>query len=160
MLLNFPNNPTGYSPSQAEARGVLEVLAGRARAGQKILAVFDDAYFGLFYEDGMYRQSLFAGAADLHENLLAVKVDGPTKEDLVWGFRVGFLTFAARGLTEQPLRCAGPEGAWARSAPRFPIPASRPRACCCKAMRDPGLRRPKRRRPSRCWPRATARPGS
>jgi aspartate/methionine/tyrosine aminotransferase len=99
LVLNFPNNPTGYSPSREEAGGLLEVLAGRARAGQKILALFDDAYFGLFYEEGVHRQSLFAQAADLHENLLAVKVDGPTKENLVWGFRVGFLTFAARGLT-------------------------------------------------------------
>jgi aspartate/methionine/tyrosine aminotransferase len=99
VLLNFPNNPTGYSPTPAEAEGVLEVLAGQARAGQKILAVFDDAYFGLFYEDTLYRQSLFAEAAGLHENLLAVKVDGPTKENLVWGFRIGFLTFAAAGLT-------------------------------------------------------------
>jgi aspartate/methionine/tyrosine aminotransferase len=98
VLLNFPNNPTGYSPTAAEAEGVLEVLAERARAGQRILAIFDDAYFGLYFEEGLYRQSLFAGAADMHENLLAVKVDGPTKENLVWGFRIGFLTFAAGGL--------------------------------------------------------------
>jgi aspartate/methionine/tyrosine aminotransferase len=98
VLLNFPNNPTGYSPTAAEAEAVLQVLAERARAGQKILALFDDAYFGLYYEQGLYRQSLFAEAADMHENLLAVKVDGPTKENLVWGFRIGFLTFAAAGL--------------------------------------------------------------
>ncbi len=98
VLLNFPNNPTGYSPTAAEAQGVLEVLAERARTGQRILAIFDDAYFGLFYEEALYRQSLFAEAAGLHENLLAVKVDGPTKENLVWGFRLGFLTFAAHGL--------------------------------------------------------------
>jgi aspartate/methionine/tyrosine aminotransferase len=101
LLLNFPNNPTGYSPSREEARALLDALAGCARAGQKILAIFDDAYFGLFYEEATYRQSLFAEAADLHENLLAVKIDGPTKEDLVWGFRLGFLTFAARGLAER-----------------------------------------------------------
>ncbi len=35
--------------------------------------------------------------ADVHENVLAVKVDGPTKEDYVWGFRVGFVTFAVKG---------------------------------------------------------------
>jgi aspartate/methionine/tyrosine aminotransferase len=27
-------------------------------------------------------------------------VDGPTKEDYVWGLRIGFLTFAAAGMTE------------------------------------------------------------
>ncbi len=107
LLLNFPNNPTGYSPSPEEARALLEVLAGRARAGQKLLVLFDDAYFGLFYEPGVHRQSLFAEAADLHENLLAVKVDGPTKENLVWGFRLGFLTFAARGLTAAQYEALG-----------------------------------------------------
>ena len=28
-----------------------------------------------------------------------MKVDGATKENYVWGFRLGFLTLAARGLT-------------------------------------------------------------
>ncbi len=60
----------------------------------------DDAYFGLFYEDDVYRQSIFTLLYHAHENLLAIKVDGATKEDYVWGFRVGFLTFGALGLTE------------------------------------------------------------
>jgi aspartate/methionine/tyrosine aminotransferase len=34
-------------------------------------------------------------------DLLAVKVDGPTKEGLAWGLRVGFITFAAPGLTRR-----------------------------------------------------------
>jgi aspartate/methionine/tyrosine aminotransferase len=29
--------------------------------------------------------------------VLAVKIDGPTKEDYVWGFRVGFLTYGIKG---------------------------------------------------------------
>lgn len=37
---------------------------------------------------------------DAHQNILAVKADGPTKEDYVWGFRVGFVTFGGKGLTE------------------------------------------------------------
>jgi len=101
LVFNFPNNPTGYSPTAEEAGEVCGLLAARARAGQKILALFDDAYFGLFYEDSTYKQSLFAEAASLHENILAVKVDGPTKENLVWGFRLGFLTFASPGLGEK-----------------------------------------------------------
>lgn len=28
---------------------------------------------------------------------MAVKIDGPTKEDYVWGFRVGFLTYGIKG---------------------------------------------------------------
>jgi len=98
LLLNFPNNPTGYSPSPEEAARLLSLLAETARSGVQLLLVCDDAYFGLFYEPKIYPQSIFAEASDLHENILAVKVDGATKENLVWGFRVGFLTFASRGL--------------------------------------------------------------
>jgi len=137
LVLNFPNNPTGYSPTTAEARGVLEVLAGRAREGQKILALFDDAYFGLFYERGIYRQSLFAEASDLHENLLAVKVDGPTKENLVWGFRLGFLTFAARGLTDRQIEALSQKllGAIRASVSNSSQLAQ---SLMLQAMRDPG----------------------
>jgi aspartate/methionine/tyrosine aminotransferase len=99
LVLNFPNNPTGYSPTRAEAKAVVEILRKRAEGGQRMLVVLDDAYFGLFYEEGTHPHSLFADLADLHRNILAVKVDGPTKEELVWGFRIGFLTFAARDLT-------------------------------------------------------------
>ena len=45
-------------------------------------------------------QSLFAYFADMHENILAIKADGPTKEDFAWGFRTGFITFASKGMTE------------------------------------------------------------
>ena len=48
--------------------------------------------FGLVYENGIFKESLFSKLADLHENVLAVKVDGATKEDYAWGFRVGFIT--------------------------------------------------------------------
>lgn len=98
LLLNFPNNPTGYSPTKSEGKQLLDLLRGAAETGTQLLLITDDAYFGLFYEQDIYSQSIFAEAADLHENLLAVKVDGATKENLVWGFRVGFLTFASRGL--------------------------------------------------------------
>jgi aspartate/methionine/tyrosine aminotransferase len=101
LLLNFPNNPTGYSPSREEGQRLLSLLEESAAAGIRVLLVCDDAYFGLFYEPDTYPQSIFAEASDLHENILAVKVDGATKENLVWGFRVGFLTFASRGLGEE-----------------------------------------------------------
>jgi aspartate/methionine/tyrosine aminotransferase len=87
LLLNFPNNPTGYSPNTEEAARLLALLAETASSGARLL-----------YEPEIYPQSIFAEASDLHENILAVKVDGATKENLVWGFRVGFLTFASPGL--------------------------------------------------------------
>jgi aspartate/methionine/tyrosine aminotransferase len=61
--------------------------------------LIDDAYFGLVFEEGVYKQSIFCDLADLHPNVLAVKIDGATKEDYVWGFRVGFLSYAVKGGT-------------------------------------------------------------
>jgi aspartate/methionine/tyrosine aminotransferase len=99
LLLNFPNNPTGYSPTSREAEMIVAAIAEAAAAGTRMLVICDDAYFGLFYEEGTYTQSLFARLCCLHENVLAAKVDGSTKEDLTWGFRTGFITLGSRGLS-------------------------------------------------------------
>lgn len=103
LLLNFPNNPTGYTLTQAEADKLQQLLLNAAEMGKKIAVLLDDAYFGLVYSDGVARESLFGGLVDLHENILAVKLDGATKEDYVWGFRVGFITFGGKGLAPQAL---------------------------------------------------------
>ncbi|MBO5099718.1 MAG: aminotransferase class I/II-fold pyridoxal phosphate-dependent enzyme [Treponema sp.] len=101
VLLNFPQNPSGYSPTNSEAAQIVNIIKSLAEEGVKVLVWSDDAYFGLNYEEDIYPQSLFAEFADLHENVLAVKIDGPTKEDFVWGFRCGFLTFGGKGLTKE-----------------------------------------------------------
>ncbi len=98
-VLNFPNNPTGYSPTLAEATSIVEALCRIADEGTDLLVIMDDAYFGLQYEEGLLKESLFGPLSAVHENILAVKADGPTKEDYVWGFRVGFVTFAGKGLS-------------------------------------------------------------
>ncbi len=95
VMLNFPHNPTGYAPTVREARQIAAVLQKTARGGCNVLAVMDDSYFGLFYEDDTFRESLFALLAGADPNLLAVKLDGATKEYFVWGFRVGFITYGA-----------------------------------------------------------------
>lgn len=97
VLMNFPNNPTGYSPYPEEAQAMAEALVEAADAGANVVACVDDAYTGLFYEDDLFRESLFSLIADSHPRLTAVKVDGPTKEDYVWGFRIGFITFSLAG---------------------------------------------------------------
>jgi len=97
LILNFPNNPTGYTPTQEEADGIVSIIEKAAEKGNKLVCVTDDAYFGLVYEDGIARESIFAPLANLHKNVLAVKLDGATKEDYVWGFRVGFMTYAVKG---------------------------------------------------------------
>ncbi|MDY2842512.1 MAG: aminotransferase class I/II-fold pyridoxal phosphate-dependent enzyme [Treponema sp.] len=101
VLLNFPQNPSGYSPTKKEAAEIAQAVKEVAESGAKVLVWDDDAYFGLNYEDDIYPQSLFAELADIHENVLAVKIDGPTKEDFAWGFRTGFLTFGGKGMTDE-----------------------------------------------------------
>ncbi len=95
VILNFPNNPTGYTVSSKEALQIKDILVEAAEAGNNILVLIDDAYFGLVYEDGIMQESIFSLLTDAHERILAVKFDGPTKEDYVWGFRVGFITFGS-----------------------------------------------------------------
>jgi aspartate/methionine/tyrosine aminotransferase len=100
-ILNFPNNPTGYTPTEVEMRGIVDALHARAEDGASILCITDDAYFGLFYDRNSAKESLFAHVAGLHPNILAAKVDGATKEEYAWGLRVGFLTFGSKGMTEE-----------------------------------------------------------
>ncbi|MDC7228071.1 MAG: aminotransferase class I/II-fold pyridoxal phosphate-dependent enzyme [Spirochaetales bacterium] len=101
VIVNFPNNPTGYSPTKTEAAALKEALVAVADEGYKLLVVTDDAYFGLFFEEDTYKHSLFNELYDAHENILAAKVDGTTKEHFVWGFRVGFVTFGSKGMSEE-----------------------------------------------------------
>ncbi|WP_138752481.1 aminotransferase class I/II-fold pyridoxal phosphate-dependent enzyme [Paenibacillus sinopodophylli] len=94
VLLNFPNNPTGYTPGPEEGDEIVAAIRDAADAGINVVVVTDDAYFGLFFEDSLH-ESLFAKLSDLHPRVLAIKVDGATKEEYVWGFRVGFITYAS-----------------------------------------------------------------
>lgn len=94
VLLNFPNNPSGYTPTVAEGEGLVAAIKEVAESGCNVVVITDDAYFGLFYEDTM-KESLFGHLANLHERVLAIKLDGATKEEFVWGFRTGFITFAS-----------------------------------------------------------------
>lgn len=94
LLLNFPNNPTGYTPGEQEAEQIVNVIREAAEEGLNLVVLFDDAYFSLFFEDSI-KESLFGRVANIHPRVLAVKIDGATKEEYVWGFRVGFITFAS-----------------------------------------------------------------
>jgi len=94
VVLNFPNNPTGYTPGPQEGEDIIAAIRDAAEAGINVVAVTDDAYFGLFFEDSLH-ESLFGKLSDLHPRVLAVKVDGATKEEYVWGFRVGFITYGS-----------------------------------------------------------------
>ena len=100
LMLNFPNNPTGYSPSFREMTALVEAITDVADGGTDVLVICDDAYFGLYYEQETCAESVFARIASCHDRVMAVKVDGATKEEFVWGFRIGFITVASRGLSD------------------------------------------------------------
>ena len=96
VLLNFPNNPSGYTPTKEAAKEIINTLTGAANAGNKLAVILDDSYFGLDFEAGIFNESLFSQLAHAHENLLAIKLDGITKEEYAWGFRVGFVTYGIK----------------------------------------------------------------
>ena len=59
---------------------IVDAIKALADKGTKVIAVVDDAYYGLFYED-VYTQSLFTALTNLNSNaILPVRLDGATKE--------------------------------------------------------------------------------
>jgi aspartate/methionine/tyrosine aminotransferase len=96
VLLNFPHNPSGYTLTKQEGDRIVEILTDLAMSGTNVIAAFDDSYFGLFYEEETIKESLFARLCETHPRLLAVKLDGATKENFVWGLRVGFITYGCK----------------------------------------------------------------
>lgn len=93
VLLNFPNNPTGYTVTPEETAGIRDILKDLAERGTNVIVVTDDAYFGLFYDDQCLKESIFSTLSGVHPRLFCVKLDGATKEDFVWGLRIGFITY-------------------------------------------------------------------
>ncbi len=96
VLLNFPHNPTGYTVTEEEGDSIVNILTDLTDKGTNVIAVADDAYFGLFYEEKTIKESLFARLCDKRCRLLAIKMDGATKENYVWGLRVGFITYGSK----------------------------------------------------------------
>ncbi len=99
VLLNFPQNPTGFTPTNQEQQQLVHALVACARGGKKLVVIIDDAYFGLFHGPNCSTESFFGALCDAHADLLAIKCDAATKEALVWGFRIGFITYGVKGLT-------------------------------------------------------------
>lgn len=93
VVLNFPSNPTGYSPTPAEADAIVARVA--AHTGP-LIAVVDDAYQGVVFDDTRLDHSIFwrMRKAANPETTVVLKVDGATKEMLFFPSRIGFLTVA------------------------------------------------------------------
>ena len=100
ILLNFPHNPTGYAITRYEAQQISDAIVSCAESGCNILVMVDDAYTGFWYNADVMHESLFGMLVECHPNVVAVKIDGATKEEYAWGLRVGFLTF---GLPENAM---------------------------------------------------------
>lgn len=96
IILNFPNNPTGYTPSTEELTQLVSIIDKFAKENpnKNLIIISDDAYFGLFFEENHKTSTLSATyrLAD-NNNCLVVKLDGITKEYYGWGLRVGFVTY-------------------------------------------------------------------
>ena len=95
LVLNFPGNPTGYTPTTDELKPWLDAIR---TSNKPMVVICDDAYTGFVYEDGLHTRSAFFDLADAPpETVLTAKVDGATKELCFFGGRVGFVTFGAQG---------------------------------------------------------------
>lgn len=92
VLLDFPSNPSGYSPTPEEMQAIADVLVGAAEH-RTVVVYCDDAYHGLVFEKTATSKSLFFELIGRHPNLIPLKCDGITKELSFFGGRVGFLTF-------------------------------------------------------------------
>ncbi len=99
FVFNVPNNPIGYSLTHEEQSAIVKIMKQSAEAGNDVLVVCDDAYFGLNHTEDVAPESLFAKLAHAHDNILTVKIDGPTKEEMAWGSRLGFITIGGKSLS-------------------------------------------------------------
>ncbi|MFX1238124.1 MAG: aminotransferase class I/II-fold pyridoxal phosphate-dependent enzyme, partial [Promethearchaeota archaeon] len=97
IILNFPNNPTGYTPKRSEIQKIVNTLKECYEVVKKPMVVLvDDAYEPYVYNEGELARSLFYDLIDLKEDVIPIKLDGITKELLVYGGRVGFLTMGLK----------------------------------------------------------------
>ena len=97
LILGFPNNPTGYVPNKEE----LEELINTLRQIQKdiskpIIVLVDDAYEPYVYSENVINSSIFYTLHELKEDIIPIKLDGITKEMLLYGGRIGFITIGLK----------------------------------------------------------------
>ena len=91
LVLNSPNNPTGWTIQRAEQRAILEHCR---RHGIWILA--DDVYERLIFSDGMRSAPSFLTMADERDRLIVV--NSFSKAWTMTGWRVGWMVAPPDGL--------------------------------------------------------------
>ncbi len=136
VVLNFPSNPGGYSPSEAERAQIVEGLVAAAQK-RRVLVLVDDAYHGLVYDAEIPRRSIFWDLLGKSEQLVPVKVCGTTKELVFFSGRVGFLTFACAPDSALAQALESKVKALIRSTVGSPVGPSQ--ALALRALRHPEL---------------------
>jgi len=97
IILNFPNNPTGYVPLKKEVNEIVSLLREQQNNQEKpIFVIVDDAYEPYVYSNKASNRSIFYDLHQLDENVIPIKLDGITKELLMYGGRIGFITFGLK----------------------------------------------------------------
>ena len=97
LILGFPNNPTGYVPNDEELKEIINTLRHLQRDISKpIIVIVDDAYEPYIYSDKVINRSIFYALHELEEDVIPIKLDGITKEMLLYGGRIGFITIGLK----------------------------------------------------------------
>jgi len=97
LILGFPNNPTGYIPNQEELENMLATLIEAQKTISKpIIILVDDAYEPYVYSKEVINRSIFYALHELEEDIIPIKLDGITKELLLYGGRIGFITMGLK----------------------------------------------------------------
>ncbi|MHA1471968.1 MAG: aminotransferase class I/II-fold pyridoxal phosphate-dependent enzyme [Promethearchaeota archaeon] len=97
LILGFPNNPTGYIPNQEELDELIATLKEAQKAISKpIIVLVDDAYEPYVFSNKVINRSIFYALHELEEDIIPIKLDGITKELLLYGGRIGFITIGLK----------------------------------------------------------------
>lgn len=97
LILNFPNNPTGYTPLKSERDAIVSKMQElQKKLKIPIIALIDDAYEPYVYNEEVIEHSIFYELMELEEDVIPVKLDGISKELLAYGGRVGFITIGLK----------------------------------------------------------------
>ncbi len=97
LILNFPNNPTGYCPTEEEVKQIIEVInESQERIKLPFVIIVDDAYEPYIYDENVSNRSIFYDLMELEGDIIPIKLDGISKELLAYGGRVGFTTIGLK----------------------------------------------------------------
>ncbi len=97
LILGFPNNPTGYVPNEEEMDEIIISLKHiQQDLSKPIIVLVDDAYEPYIFSDNAINRSIFYALHEIEEDIIPIKLDGITKEMLLYGGRIGFITIGLK----------------------------------------------------------------